>query len=255
MTAPVPFRSIVGAGGLHLTGWMMTSHAEIAREVVAGGFDSLTFDLQHGLAGVENLSVAIAAAGVPALVRVPQGDTASISRVLDMGASAVIVPMVNSVAEARAAVAFAKYPPRGGRSWGPMRGIGAGAMAPRAYLSAANDLTALFVMIETRAALEACEDILAVDGVDGVLVGPSDLSISLTGGDTVDPDHALVSDALDRVLAAAAAHDRMTAIYANDAAAARAFAARGFRIVAIATDLGYVRAGASALVAATRAKG
>ncbi len=115
---------------------------------------------------------AIAFAGKPALVRIAVGDNATASRVLDMGAEAVVAPMINTVAEARALVAATKYPPLGERSWGPSRVLALRGTEQQAHLSGDNAVSMTFAMIETRRALEVLDDILAVEGIDGVFVGP-----------------------------------------------------------------------------------
>ena len=146
--------------------------------------------MQHGLHDIGSVMRgigAIALAGKPALVRIPVGDNATASRVLDMGAEAVIAPMINTVAEARALVAAMKYPPIGERSWGPNRVLAMRGTEPQVYLESGNRASLAFGMIETRRALAALDDILGVDGLDGVFVGPSDLSVTLSDGARIAP--------------------------------------------------------------------
>ena len=142
--------------------------------------------MQHGLLDTGSVMTgigAIALAGKPAVVRIALGDDATASRALDMGAEAVIAPMVNSVEDARALAAATKYPPVGERSWGPTRAMTlARHRAAAQYLENANRTCFTFAMIETVRALDALDAILAVDGIDGVFVGPFDLSVSLSAG-------------------------------------------------------------------------
>ena len=145
----------------------------------------MTFDVQHGLHDTRSVMEgigAVALAGKPSLVRLPVGDNALASRVLDMGAEGVIAPMINTEAEAQALVAATKYPPVGERSWGPRRTMSLTGNDAQVHLETANARTFTFAMIETARALTALEDILAVSGIDGVFVGPSDLSVTLSTG-------------------------------------------------------------------------
>jgi 4-hydroxy-2-oxoheptanedioate aldolase len=223
--------------------------------LAAEGFDACLLDMQHGavdvaaaLAGVS----AVAAAGKPALVRVPVGDFATASRMLDGGAAAIVAPMINSVADARTFADFTKFPPLGRRSWGPHRALTLSGRTAAAYLKEANAFHLAIAMIETREALDALDDILAVPGIDGVLVGPSDLSITLTHGATVDAAHPLVDAALDHIAARAAAHGKIASAFTIDGARAKTLAGRGYRLLSIATDQLLLRSGARAELAVAR---
>jgi 4-hydroxy-2-oxoheptanedioate aldolase len=153
-----------------------------ATEIVsASGCDWLCIDLQHGLIGDDDLPAMIMAAQIrrtPVLVRVPWNEPAAIMRALDAGGDGVIVPMVNTVAEAERAVAASRYPPLGYRSWGPLRSLMA---TPGFDPAVGNERIVCLVMIETVEAFDNLDAILAVPGVDGVFVGPNDLAISHTG--------------------------------------------------------------------------
>ena len=174
------------------------------------------------------------------------------SRLFDGGAAAVIAPMINSAADARAFAAFCKYPPAGDRSWGPGRGIALTGLSPAAYLAQANQQQLAIAMIETREALDALDDILAVPGIDGVYVGPSDLSIALSNGAHVDPFHPDVDAALTHIVARAKAHGKFAGFFTFSGASAKAMAARGFAICSIATDQMLLRQAAKAELAAAR---
>src|SRR5688572_21644603 len=169
----------------------------IARE----GFVAVAVDQQHGLYDTATTQQGIAAirlAGAASMVRVPVGDFAGISRALDFGAEAVVAPMINTVADARAFAAAAKYPPLGERSWGPARAMMlAGIDDPNVYLREANAATLAFAMIETATALDNVEAIAATPGIDGLFIGPSDLAITLTGGKSMDVT-AEIDKAIDR---------------------------------------------------------
>ena len=126
------------------------------------------------------------------------------SRVLDFGAEGVIAPMINTVADARAFVGAAKFPPLGERSWGPQRAMTlAGIADPKTYLRDANDNVVTLAMIETRTAMDNLDAIAATPGIDVLFVGPSDLSIALTDGRELDPHSAEVEAAIEKIVAAA----------------------------------------------------
>ncbi len=180
------------------------------------------------------------------MVRVGVGDFAAASRVADAGAAAVIAPMVNSVADARAFADFMKFPPLGRRSWGPRACQPLSGLAGPAYLVGANAITLAIAMIETREALAAVDDILAVDGIDGVFVGPSDLSITLSQGASVDPHGPLVDEALTKIVAAARAKGKFVGLFCFTGAQARAARARGIAFTSISTDALLLRGAAKA---------
>lgn len=225
--------------------------AVLARE----GFDAITFDMQHGpvdFAGVLRGIPLVHAAGKPAVARIPVGDFTTVSRLFDAGCSAVIAPMVNSVEDAQAFVHFAKFPPLGARSWGPYGALPASGLETNAYLRAANGFSLAIAMIETRAALAALDGILAVPGIDGVFVGPSDLSIALSDGAHVNAAHPDVDAALVHVVARAHAAGKVAACYAQSAERAAVFRRMGFDFVALMGDLPMLRLGAQAALAVAR---
>jgi 4-hydroxy-2-oxoheptanedioate aldolase len=152
-----------------------TLGSPLAGEIMARlGFDYVCVDLQHGLAGIESAAPAlqgIAAAGSLPLVRVPGNEPWLVMRALDLGAGGVIVPLVSSRAEAERAARACRYPPEGGRSWGPVRIAGEPAPAER------NARVFCFVMVETRDGVAELDAIARTPGVDGVYVGPRDLAL------------------------------------------------------------------------------
>src|SRR5690349_4326479 len=158
--------------------WLAGPGSFQAEVLARQGFDYVCIDLQHGMMNdVTALPMLQAIALTPAvpIVRVPMNDFASINRALDFGALGVIVPMVNSADDARAAVRACRYAPVGARSFGPSRG----SLADPRYFEEANERVLCIPMIETREALEALPQILAVPGVDAIYVGPNDLSLTL----------------------------------------------------------------------------
>lgn len=213
---------------------------------LAAGLDWVCLDEQHGR--WDDSRVLAALDVLPAgpgrlLVRVRSLDDGLVGRALDAGAHGVIVPMVESVEQARAAVAAVRYPPEGRRSFGP---ITAPHGAP-SDTAAANAANLCAVMIETEAALEAVEEIAAVPGVDLLFVGPFDLSLALgTDVDTLLAD----GDAgpLGRVVAAAEATGIRAGAFGGTPARAVRMAELGFTLIAATTDIDVVERGLSAVI-------
>ena len=169
--------------------WMGIPGAELAAQVARAGFEAVAIDLQHStidMGDAAKMTNAINAVGVPVILRVRWNDPGIIGAALDMGAAAVIAPMTNSVAQVEALVKAAKYPPVGQRSWGGYTMLQAAGVTAGEYLKEANSQTLVFAMIETQEALDNLDAIAAVPGLDGLFVGPSDLSIALSNGAGID---------------------------------------------------------------------
>lgn len=244
--------ALLREGGTRFSAWIAMPEELAAEAAARAGFDCVTLDMQHGLHDPISVTRGISAvtlAGKPVIVRIPVGDNAMASRALDMGASAVIAPMINSADDARAFASAMKYPPIGERSWGAGRAILlAGIADPSDYLRTANARTLAFAMIETRAAMSALDDILAVPGIDGVFIGPSDLSIALSDGASVDPLRADNVAAMADILARVTAAGKFAATYAITGAQARGYREMGFALVALGIDGGYLRLGAATML-------
>lgn len=214
------------------------------------GYGCVVLDLQHSPMDFATALQAIplvAAAGLPCMARIPVGEFQTASRLLDAGASGIIAPMINSVADARRFVEFAKFPPLGGRSWGPTGAMPLTGLSAPDYFRSANDFCLAFAMIETREALDALDDILAVDGIDGVFIGPADLSIGLSGGTVLDPLGREVDEALDHAAARAKAAGKIAGSYTGSGERAADNVRRGYRLVAIGSDTAFLKAGAAAM--------
>ena len=253
---PVNLAARLRAGETLLTAWSAIPEALVVETCARAGFDAVTLDMQHGFHGVDSVLRGIGAVrlgGAPAIVRIPVGDFAFASRALDMGASAVIAPMINSVDDARAFAAAMKFPPIGGRSWGPNRTLALhGTASPQAYLESANADTLALAMVETRQAVDILDHILAVDGIDGVFVGPADFSIAWSGGQTVDPTLEDMMTAVADIAARTGQAGKIAATLAMDGVMAKRYAAMGFKLIAVNSDVGYLTAGAKALIASSR---
>ena len=198
-------------------------------------------------------TTAVRRAGAAALVRVPVGRFDTGSRALDFGADALIAPMINSADDARQFASFSKYPPMGERSWGPGRAMElAGAGDATAFLRSQNGATMALAMIETREALAALDDILAIEGIDGVFVGPSDLSIALNRGTAVEPLGSQAVEASAHIAKTARAAGKCAGIYSVSPAWVKTYADQGFALINIQQDSAYLAHGIRAVVDAAR---
>jgi 4-hydroxy-2-oxoheptanedioate aldolase len=223
-------------------GWVVGPTIIGPEEFARAGYDYVGFDVQHGyiddadvallLRRLEHIPIATA-------VRLPSADPAPIGRVLDAGADAVIIAMVESSEQAAAAVAATRYPPAGVRSFGPLRaslGLDPAALESRA---------SVFAMIETAQGLSAVDEICAVPGLTGVYVGPADLAISLGYGPAEAWTETAVLDAHAQIHATATAAGLVTAIHAGAGKAGKAMAEQGFRMLTLASESQALRRGAA----------
>ncbi|HYO55860.1 4-hydroxy-2-oxoheptanedioate aldolase [Archangium sp.] len=226
-----------------------------AAEICAGsGFDWLLIDGEHAPNTLQTTLAqlqAVAAYPVAPVVRPPWNDTVQIKQLLDTGVQTVMVPMVQSADEAAAAVAAVRYPPRG------VRGVGSAlARASRwnrvdDYLHRANDEMCVLVQIETVAGVEALDAILAVEGVDGVFIGPADLSAAM--GHLGNPGHPEVRRTIDDAIVRIAGAGKGPGILTGDAQLARHYLELGARFVAVGSDVTVLARGTEALVKPFRA--
>ena len=230
--------------------WMMTSSGDVARASATSGFDYVCVDMQHGLARSAHIAPVIDAirsgGDAMAVVRVPENRFAEIGMVADAGADAVIVPLVSSAEEARAAVDAVSFPSQGGsRSWGPTDAVVRGH-----HLDPAAMRPLLFVMIENAPGFAAVEEIAAVPGVDGIYIGPSDLAFGL--GSMPGPEEQVTTDAIARILAVAQQAGIIPAVHAQTGAEAGRRREQGFRFVTTISDVAALRAGYAAELAAQK---
>ena len=241
------------AGETIVTAWSTLPGTALPQELVRAGYPAVTLDMQHGrhdYASVRDAIPAILQAGGHPVARIPVGEFATASRLLDAGAEAIIAPMIGSPADAEAFVSYIKYPPAGTRSWGPSRAMELhGVTEAQAYLMSADAETIGFGMIETRSALDAVHEIVAVDGLDGVFVGPADLSIALSDGARCAPGSREVQEAAARIAAAARDAGKLAGIYCNTLEDAKGAREMGFSFISWASDGAIIRAGVSALLA------
>jgi 4-hydroxy-2-oxoheptanedioate aldolase len=186
-------------------------------------------------------------AGSTPIARVPWNEPGVIGKVLDAGAEAVVVPMVNSAEEAEAAVRAARYPPNGARSYGPTLA----ATRSSDYATTANDAIAVIPMIETVEAIRRLDDILAVPGVNAIYVGPADLSMSLGLTPGNNDDVASFREALEDIVAGCRRHGIVAGIHSTGALTARRIE-QGFSMVTVTSDIVALRIGLSSELARAR---
>ena len=239
MTAASTFRDRLVAGETLYGAWSTVPSPLSVRLLAAAGVDYVVVDLQHGGAtehDLPGLTSAIRLAGATPIGRVRHAHPADIGRALDLGCEGVIVPNVDSAAQAGEAVGACRYPPAGYRS-------GGGAMVGEAE-------PFCIIMAESAAAVDDLAATLAHDGVDGIYVGPRDLSYSL--GCPLDPDHPVLRQALEQVRSACAAAGKPVGIHASDGATARRFRDEGCSLITIASDALAISRTAAAELAAAR---
>jgi 4-hydroxy-2-oxoheptanedioate aldolase len=241
-------RELWDQGGVTVGGWCVMPSAFSAELMAHCGFDWLCIDTQHGLIGYDQMTVmlqAVAITGTPAFVRVPWNQPDHIMKALDAGAQGVVVPMVNSAEEARAAVGACRYPPEGSRSWGPIRAaLGVSGYSP----NLANRRVVVAVMIETAAGVAAADEVIAVPGVDAVYIGPNDLAVTHghePGGQAIEPEQAGVIEA---VLGACQRRGVVGGIHCATPEVARHWRERGFRMLNVASDAVFMRQQATSVV-------
>lgn len=232
--------------------WSATGSATACEILGQSGADWVLIDTEHApveLDTVVECLRALAAAGCPALVRPAWNDMVLVKRLLDAGATSLVIPFVQDAEEARAAVGFTRYPPAG------VRGVAtAGRTAAfgrvRDYLRRAHEELCVLVQVETLAAVAAIEEIAAVEGVDGLFVGPSDLAASM--GHLGNPTHPEVQAVIAAIPARARALAKPCAIYGLGEANAKAMLALGYSMVCIGSDVSLLAKGGDAAVAAFR---
>ncbi len=240
------FKNRLLQGLAPFNGWLHLPDSIAAEVMSRAGWDSLTVDMQHGLMGYDTalaMLQAISTTDTPALVRVPANDPALIMRMLDAGALGVVCPLVNSAAEARQLVAACRYPPQGVRSNGPVR---AALRYGADYTPRANAAVLTLAMVETREGFEALEDILQTPGLDGVYVGPSDLSFSYRGFPELDHRQGEMRDKIQHIANRAHAHGKLAGIYCGSPAYALEALGMGFHLTSVQSDLRFLQMGAQA---------
>lgn len=249
---PNRLKQLWSEGRTAINGWLTIPSAWTAEMLAHSGFDALTLDLQHGLIDDQTalaMLQAIATSETVPLVRLPWNDPAAVMRALDAGAYGVICPMINTRSEAETFAGACRYPPRGYRSYGPIR---ATVYAGSDYFRHANDTILALALIETAEGLANVADILATPGLDGVYIGTVDLSISLGLAGLGDLDDPRLREPVGAIIGSARSHDRIIAMHAADPAQARTLAGWGVSLITVLTDSSALQAAAATALAGTR---
>ncbi|OBI40109.1 HpcH/HpaI aldolase family protein [Mycobacterium colombiense] len=242
MTSPSNLQQALSRKTPIFGGWVTGPTVLGPEEFARAGYDYVGFDAQHGYlddADIARILRRTEHVPVGTVVRLPNADAAPIGRVLDAGADAVVIAMIESADQAAAAVAATRYPPRGVRSFGPLRA----SLGPDP--AAHESRVGVFAMIETAAALAGIHEICAVDGLTGIYVGPADLAISLGAdvvGATRNPD---VLDAIVRIHRVATDAGLVAGIHAGDGKTGHAMAQLGFGMITLAAESQALRRGAA----------
>jgi 4-hydroxy-2-oxoheptanedioate aldolase len=226
-----------------IVGWCNMPGAFSAEVMANMGWDAVTIDTQHGLLGYEQMVAmlqAISTTAATPLVLVSWNEPGEIMRALDAGAYGIICPMINDAAECARFVEACRYPPDGYRSSGPIR---AAVYGGADYLAQANGQMLAFAMIETAGGLENLEAIVATPGLDGVYIGPSDLSLAMGGPPGQDSQAPELLAAFDRIQAACKKAGIRVGVHTNSTAYSQQMLARGFDLVTVGSDMRYLSSG------------
>ncbi|HWQ38838.1 MAG TPA: aldolase/citrate lyase family protein [Burkholderiales bacterium] len=231
----ISFRRRLQKGDVLIGALLQMPLPEVAEIFVTAGYDWLFVDLEHSPMDARNALDVLTAVDdrIACVVRVPWNDEAHIKKALDIGATGVIVPLVNNAADARLAVGRCKYPPMGVRSVGITRSQRFD-LDFDGYMKRANDDIAVIVQIEHVEAIRNIEEILDTPGIDGVFVGPFDLSGSM--GLPGQIDHPRVQEAIGSVIEACEKRAIARCIYAHTPVHARTYMAQGYRVIGLCTD-------------------
>jgi 4-hydroxy-2-oxoheptanedioate aldolase len=249
--------SRLAAGATVCSAWSGVPDALTVEILSAQGFDAVTLDMQHGghhedsiLRGI----VPVLRAGRHPVVRIPVGRFDMASRALDMGAEAVIAPMVNSIEDAKRFAAAMKYPPVGERSWGPTYGFPRHGKGDHAqWLSESNKRTVSFAMIETRAAVDILDRILDTPGIDAIFLGPSDFSIAWTNGVRVNPTLEDMMKTVEEIAGRTRKARKYAGIYIVDPTIAGRYVSMGYQLLAMGSEHTVIRLGSETLLTSVRA--
>lgn len=242
------FQKRLHAGTPLLGLWQALANPYTAEICAGAGYDWLLLDGEHAPNTLQTLLAqlqAVAPYPVEPVARVPVGDPAIIKQYLDIGFRTLLVPMMESAAQATDAVAATRFPPHGIRGVASATSRASGFGADTGYLAKAHENVTLIVQIESRAGLDALDEIAAVDGVDALFIGPADLAASL--GHLGDPRHQDVQDAIADAFARIGRAGKPAGIFALSPEDARARLDEGYAFISLGTDIGLLANGARSL--------
>jgi len=239
-------KQLLDAGKPVVSAWCGITDPRYLEAIAEYDFDAVVLDMQHGFfdeTSIQNAIATLVARGKAPLVRIPLARWDTASRVMDFGALAVIAPMINTADNARAFVSATRFVPVGERSFGPRHAASLYGIDSNEYLNNFDQCSLALAMIETRQAYDNLDEIIAVDGIDGVLIGPGDLSISFRqnpvpdayGVDTID----IVKDIVSRSKQAG----KKVAAFSFDTKAANMLNGLGVDIISVGLDVTYIADG------------
>ena len=239
----VNVRTLLAEGKTVLNGWSLIPGGFLAEVMASLGWDALTIDMQHGMIGGADMLAmlqAISTTSLTPMVRLGANDPTLIGQALDAGAMGVICPLINSPEEAAAFVAACRYPPHGVRSSGATRAM---IYAGFDYGAVSDGQILKFAMIETADALRRLDEIAATPGLDGLYVGPSDLSLALGGTQGFDKDEPAMMDAYRAIAEACRKYGLVAGIHTASPTFAGRMAELGFRFITLVGDFNFILAG------------
>jgi len=252
-----PVKAALKEGKPQVGTWLSLGSVFAARVMARTGFPWLTIDIEHSPIDWSDAALlfgAIADAGCTPLARVPRGTHDHIKRVLDGGAHGIIVPMVNTVEEAKLAIAAAKYPPIGNRSvGGGLHSLNFAATAGD-YYKHANDEILVVLQTESPEGVENAEEIYSLPGVDAIFVGPNDLSFQMRGPDGVDPTPAELEAMLQRILAIGKKTGTPVGLHVQSIEDVNRRISEGWQFIAIGSELRFMTLEAQRIVSGLNLK-
>lgn len=241
------FKQRLKKGDTQIGLWVGLGDPSVAELAGSTGFDWLVIDGEHGPNGLRDVLAQLRSVGdkTQVVVRTRDDNRAEIKQMLDIGSQTLLVPMIESADQAAEVVRSAKYPPEGVRGVGAALARASGYNAIADYLTTANEQVCVLVQVESRAGIAALDDILKLNGVDGVFVGPADLAADMgfVGKPGAPEVQAVITDALTRIRAAGKAAGILT----SDQTLAATYKELGVEFLAVGSDVGVLRAGLTAL--------
>ena len=239
-------KQIMDAGNTVTGGWCFIADPVYLGMVANLGFDAVVLDMQHGFFDENTVRASVStlvSAGKIPLVRIPLGRWDAAARAMDFGALGVIAPMINSATDAKSFASAIRYVPTGERSYGPAYAAGLYKVSVNDYLESIDTCSVALVQIETREAYNNLDEILELDGVDGVLIGPSDLSVSLRQNRIPDPYGVDSIDIVTDILLRCANLGKKAAVYTEDSKTANTLNKLGADIITVGNDYSYIANG------------
>ncbi|MCX2682514.1 aldolase/citrate lyase family protein [Campylobacter sp. MIT 21-1685] len=226
-----------------LNGWISLNNNFSAEVMAYAGFDTLTVDMQHGISEYSTLIpmlTSIQSTKTPVFARIPWLEAGVLMKTLDAGVDGIICPMINTAQDAQKLVEWSRYPPLGKRSFGPLRAK----FLKKNYFENSNQEICVFAMIETKEAIANLDDILNVKGIDGVYIGPADLSSSFGITPKFDQENETILENISLILRKTKSHKKYAGIHNLSAFYAKRMARLGFDFVTLASDLIFMFEGA-----------